>query len=115
MSSRGEALATAEDGGGQVDAPGARPADAATIRLAIDGMHCANCAANIEKHYREAPGVIDVAVNRDEAGRLCGDVDCAAAAEKASFITPVPGGTGPVTRAVLMENVLSAALAHGKK
>ncbi len=63
MSSRGEALATAEDGGGQVDAPGARPADAATIRLAIDGMHCANCAANIEKHYREAPGVIDVAVN----------------------------------------------------
>ena len=59
--------------------------------------------------------VIDVSMNRDAQGRLCGDVDCAAAAEKASFITPVPGGTGPVTRAVLMENVLSAALAHGKK
>ena len=42
-------------------APGA-PA-AATIRLAIDGMHCANCAANIEKHYRATPGVVDVAVN----------------------------------------------------
>lgn len=35
----------------------------ATIRLAIDGMHCANCAANIEKHYRKTPGVVDVAVN----------------------------------------------------
>lgn len=35
----------------------------ATIRLAIDGMHCANCAANIEKHYRATPGVVDVAVN----------------------------------------------------
>ncbi len=34
-----------------------------TLRLAIDGMHCANCAANIEKHYRETPGVLDVAVN----------------------------------------------------
>ena len=34
-----------------------------TVRLAIDGMHCANCAANIEKHYRATPGVIDVAVN----------------------------------------------------
>ncbi len=35
----------------------------ASLRLAIDGMHCANCAANIEKHYRETPGVVDVAVN----------------------------------------------------
>ena len=57
MSSRGEALATAEDGSGQVDAPGARPADAATIRLAIDGMHCANCAANMEHDISELPGV----------------------------------------------------------
>ncbi len=36
---------------------------AASLRLAIDGMHCANCAANIEKHYRATPGVLDVAVN----------------------------------------------------
>lgn len=64
---------------------------------------------------KEGAVVIDVSMNRDAQGRLCGDVDYAAAAEKASFITPVPGGTGPVTRAVLMENVLSAALAHGKK
>lgn len=34
-----------------------------TIRLAIDGMHCANCVANVEKHYRALPSVIDVAVN----------------------------------------------------
>lgn len=33
----------------------------ANLRLAIDGMHCANCAANIEKHYRATPGVVDVA------------------------------------------------------
>lgn len=58
--------------------------------------------------------VIDVAVNRDEGGKLCGDVDYAAVAEKASYITPVPGGVGPVTRAVLMENTLTAALRHGK-
>ena len=38
-----------------------------------------------------------------------------AAAEKAAYITPVPGGTGPVTRAVLMENTLAAALRHGKQ
>ena len=37
--------------------------DAATIRIAIEGMHCANCAANVEKHYRQTPGVKDVAVN----------------------------------------------------
>lgn len=63
---------------------------------------------------KEGAVVIDVAVNRDEAGKLCGDVDYAAVAPKASYITPVPGGVGPVTRAVLMENTLAAALRHGK-
>jgi methylenetetrahydrofolate dehydrogenase (NADP+)/methenyltetrahydrofolate cyclohydrolase len=63
---------------------------------------------------KEGAVVIDVAVNRDEAGRLCGDVDYSAVAEKASYITPVPGGVGPVTRSVLMENTLAAALRHGK-
>ena len=63
---------------------------------------------------KEGAVVIDVAVNRDEAGRLCGDVDYAAVAPKASYITPGPGGVGPVTRAVLMENTLTAALRHGK-
>lgn len=63
---------------------------------------------------KEGAVVIDVAVNRDEAGKLCGDVDYAAVAAKASYITPVPGGVGPVTRAILMENTLTAALRHGK-
>ena len=58
--------------------------------------------------------VVDVSMNRDAQGRLCGDVDYAPVAEKAAYITPVPGGTGPVTRAVLMENTLAAALRHGK-
>ena len=56
--------------------------------------------------------VVDVAINRDENGRLCGDVDYAAVASKASFITPVPGGVGPMTRAVLMQNTLLAAKQH---
>jgi methylenetetrahydrofolate dehydrogenase (NADP+)/methenyltetrahydrofolate cyclohydrolase len=53
--------------------------------------------------------VVDVAMNRDENGKLCGDVDFTAVAEKASYLTPVPGGVGPMTRAALMENTLLAA------
>lgn len=56
--------------------------------------------------------VIDVAMNRNEAGKLCGDVDYAGAKEVASAITPVPGGVGPMTRAMLMENLLTAARRH---
>ena len=56
--------------------------------------------------------VIDVAMNRNAEGKLCGDVDFAAVAKKASYITPVPGGVGPMTRAVLMENILTAARRH---
>lgn len=52
--------------------------------------------------------VIDVAINRLESGKLVGDLDFDVAAEKASFITPVPGGVGPMTVATLMENTLYA-------
>ena len=52
--------------------------------------------------------VIDVGINRMEDGRLCGDVAYAAAAERASWITPVPGGVGPMTVATLMQNTLEA-------
>lgn len=52
--------------------------------------------------------VIDVAMNRDEAGKLCGDVIFDEVAEKASFITPVPGGVGPMTRVMLLENTLTS-------
>ena len=61
---------------------------------------------------KEGAVVIDVAMNRNAAGKLCGDVDYPAVAEKASFITPVPGGVGPMTRAMLMENTLTAAKAR---
>jgi methylenetetrahydrofolate dehydrogenase (NADP+)/methenyltetrahydrofolate cyclohydrolase len=56
--------------------------------------------------------VIDVGINRLDDGRLVGDVEFAAAAERASWITPVPGGVGPMTVATLMENTLEAAAAR---
>ena len=59
--------------------------------------------------------VVDVAMNRNEEGKLCGDVDFAAVAEKAAYITPVPGGVGPMTRAMLMENTISASRRRQRK
>ena len=53
--------------------------------------------------------VIDVGINRGADGKLCGDVDFAAARERASWITPVPGGVGPMTIATLLANTLRAA------
>ncbi|MEE3332666.1 MAG: bifunctional methylenetetrahydrofolate dehydrogenase/methenyltetrahydrofolate cyclohydrolase FolD [Ruminococcus sp.] len=53
--------------------------------------------------------VIDVGMNRDENGKLCGDVDFEEVKDKCSFITPVPGGVGPMTIATLMKNTLKAA------
>jgi methylenetetrahydrofolate dehydrogenase (NADP+)/methenyltetrahydrofolate cyclohydrolase len=53
--------------------------------------------------------VIDVGMNRDEAGKLCGDVDFESAKDVSGFITPVPGGVGPMTIAMLLENTLLAA------
>ena len=61
---------------------------------------------------KEGAVVIDVAMNRNSEGRLCGDVDFAAVEPKASYITPVPGGVGPMTRAMLMRNILTAARNH---
>lgn len=53
--------------------------------------------------------VIDVGMDRDENGKLCGDVDFESAKDVAGFITPVPGGVGPMTIATLMRNTLTAA------
>lgn len=53
--------------------------------------------------------VIDVGMNRDENGKLCGDVDFEDVKDKCSYITPVPGGVGPMTIAMLMKNTLTAA------
>lgn len=53
--------------------------------------------------------VIDVGINRDEENKLCGDVDFESVAHKASYITPVPGGVGPMTITMLIENTITAA------
>lgn len=62
---------------------------------------------------KEGAVVIDVGINRLADKKLCGDVDFEAAAEKASAITPVPGGVGPMTIAMLMKNTVEAAKRHG--
>ena len=58
---------------------------------------------------KEGAVVIDVGMDRDENGKLCGDVDFENVKDKCSFITPVPGGVGPMTIATLMKNTLKAA------
>lgn len=61
---------------------------------------------------KEGAVVIDVGINRVD-GKLVGDVEFRSAAEKASYITPVPGGVGPMTIAMLMKNTVKARIAHG--
>ena len=61
---------------------------------------------------KEGAVVIDVGVNRLDTGKLAGDVDFASASQRARAITPVPGGVGPTTIAMLMRNVLAAARAQ---
>lgn len=58
---------------------------------------------------RNGAVVIDVGMNRDENGKLCGDVDFEPVSEKASYITPVPGGVGPMTITMLLKNTVTAA------
>jgi methylenetetrahydrofolate dehydrogenase (NADP+)/methenyltetrahydrofolate cyclohydrolase len=91
---------------------------------------CHSMTADLARHTREAdvvvaavgrrntltapmvkPGavVIDVGMNRNDAGKLCGDVDFAGVAEVAGWITPVPGGVGPMTVTMLLVNTLEAA------
>jgi methylenetetrahydrofolate dehydrogenase (NADP+)/methenyltetrahydrofolate cyclohydrolase len=53
--------------------------------------------------------VIDVGMNRNDEGKLCGDVDFAGVSQVAGWITPVPGGVGPMTRAMLLVNTIEAA------
>lgn len=61
---------------------------------------------------KEGAIVIDVGINRLPDGKICGDVDFTSASEKAAWITPVPGGVGPMTVATLLENTLKAAAQH---
>ena len=70
-------------------------------------------AGMITKDYvKRGAVVIDVGINRGEDGKLCGDVKFDEVSEIASAITPVPGGVGPMTIAMLMNNCYEAALMH---
>ena len=62
-----------------------------------------------EEYIKPGAIVIDIGINRDADGKLCGDVDFASAAQVASAITPVPGGVGLMTRAMLLKNVIKSA------
>jgi len=65
-----------------------------------------------EDMIKEGAVVIDIGINRTEAGKLVGDVDFEHVAPKSSFITPVPGGVGPMTIAMLLSNTLKATQTH---
>ena len=62
-----------------------------------------------EDMVKEGAVVIDVGINRNAEGKVCGDVDFENVSKKASYITPVPGGVGPMTIAMLMNNIVKAA------
>ena len=65
-----------------------------------------------DSYIKDGAIVIDVGMNRDENGKLCGDVDFDKVVNKASYITPVPGGVGPMTIATLMRNTVTAYKIH---
>jgi methylenetetrahydrofolate dehydrogenase (NADP+)/methenyltetrahydrofolate cyclohydrolase len=58
--------------------------------------------------------IVDIGINRNEEGKLVGDVDFENVSKKCSYITPVPGGVGPMTIAMLLSNTLKAAKLHSK-
>lgn len=86
-------------------------ADLAALTRQADIVVAAVGKRNVLTADMVKPGavVIDVGMNRDEAGKLCGDVDFAGVQNVAGWITPVPGGVGPMTRAMLLVNTLEAA------
>ena len=67
-----------------------------------------------EDMIKEKAVVIDVGINRTEDGKIVGDVDFENVSKKASYITPVPGGVGPMTIAILMNNVIKACKNQNK-
>jgi methylenetetrahydrofolate dehydrogenase (NADP+)/methenyltetrahydrofolate cyclohydrolase len=89
-----------------------RTRDLASVTRRADILVCAVGKAGLITGDMIKPGaaVIDVGMNRNIEGKLCGDVDFASAEPVAGFITPVPGGVGPMTVCMLMKNTLSAAL-----
>lgn len=85
--------------------------DLASFTAQADILIAAIGRAKFIDHTFIKPGavIIDVGMNRDENGKLCGDVDFEDVQETAGFVTPVPGGVGPMTIAMLMENTLESA------
>jgi bifunctional protein folD len=88
-----------------------RTPDLAAVTREADILVAAVGRAKLIKADMVKPGavVIDVGMNRDENGKLCGDVDFDDVVETAGYLTPVPGGVGPMTIAMLMQNTLEAA------
>lgn len=88
-----------------------RTPDLSAVTRNADILVAAVGRAKLIKTDMVKPGavVIDVGMNRDETGKLCGDVDFAEVKEIAGSITPVPGGVGPMTIAMLMQNTVLAA------
>lgn len=88
-----------------------RTRDLAAHTRQADILVAAVGQVNLVRAEMVKPGatVIDVGMNRDAAGRLCGDVDFEGVRTVAGAITPVPGGVGPMTRAMLLVNTLAAA------
>ncbi|MEJ8858684.1 bifunctional methylenetetrahydrofolate dehydrogenase/methenyltetrahydrofolate cyclohydrolase FolD [Variovorax robiniae] len=86
-------------------------ADLRAMTLQADVIVAAVGKRNVLTADMVKPGavVIDVGMNRNDEGKLCGDVDFEGVRELASWITPVPGGVGPMTRAMLLVNTLEAA------
>ena len=91
-----------------------RTKDLKSVTLQADVLVVAVGKQNVVTGDMVKPGavVIDVGMNRDAEGRLCGDVDYTEARLRASWITPVPGGVGPMTIAMLMENTVECFLAR---
>ena len=86
------------------------PAEVGRADIVVAAVGRPNCIKG--EWIKDGAVVIDVGINRLDSGKLCGDVEFATASEKASFITPVPGGVGPMTIASLLENTLEAAKLH---
>jgi methylenetetrahydrofolate dehydrogenase (NADP+)/methenyltetrahydrofolate cyclohydrolase len=88
-----------------------RTADLKAITLQADVVVAAVGKRNVLTRDMVKPGavVIDVGMNRNDEGKLCGDVDFEGVKEVAGWITPVPGGVGPMTRAMLLVNTIEAA------
>jgi len=94
-----------------------RTADLGAVCRTADVLVVAVGKAGLVTGDMVKPGavVIDVGMNRNAEGKLCGDVDYASASQVASWITPVPGGVGPMTIAMLMKNTIHCFVSRMEK